>query len=428
MQFRTAKSQQPSPTHIDQRPLAALSGKRMALAVGGAALVALVAWALWPKPVGADLTTVVRGPMVVQVEEEGKTRIRDVFVVSAPQSGTMLRSPLLAGDLVEKDKTIVAVLQPTVPPFLDARSRQEVIALVDAAEAAVRLAEAELAQAQSELAFAESDLARARALVRTNATSARTLERATLDVSVRKAAVAKAEANRIVRQRERDSIRARLISPGDDPHTSPLGAGCCIEIRSPESGRVLRVLHTSEQVVQMGTALLEVGNPQSKEVVVDLLSTDAVKVREGAAVTIDGWGGALTLTGQVRRVESAGFTKVSALGIEEQRVRVIVDLKPTPGDSNELGHEYRVFVRIRVWENGAALQVPIGALFRQGGRWAVFKVEAGRAKLSPIEIGQRNAESAEVIGGLTEGDRVVLHPSDRIVDGGRVSERIVSAR
>lgn len=428
MQFLTSKLSPATTEQSGQVRRTSLTGKRLGLAAAAAGLMAMIGWALWPKPVGVDMATVTSGPMAVQVEEEGKTRIRDVFVVSAPQSGTMLRSPLLAGDGVEKDKTIVAILQPMTPPFLDMRARLEATAQADAAEAGVRLAEAELAQARSELTFAESELSRAKSLIRTNAISARTLERSTLDVSVRKAAVAKAEANLIVKQREFDSARARLIAPSDDPHAGPFATGCCIEVKSPESGRVLRVLHTSEQVVQVGTPLLEVGNPLSKEIVVELLSTDAVKVREGAVATIDGWGGPQRLSGTVRRVEAAGFTKVSALGIEEQRVRVVIDLQPGADAGANLGHDYRVFVRIRVWESASALQVPIGALFRQGGRWSVFKVEAGRAKPVTIDVGQRNAEFAEVVAGLTAGDRVVLHPSDRVVDGGRVSERVVSER
>lgn len=426
MQFLTSKSLGQVSASGSAPYRDALTGKRIALALVAIGLVSLTVWALWPKPVGVDLATLSRGPMAVLVEEEGKTRIRDVFIVSAPQSGTVLRSPLLAGDPVEKNKTVVAVLQPAAPPFLDTRARVEATAQAEAAEAAVRLAEAEVAQARSELAFAESDLARAKTLVRTNAVSARSVERAQLDVSVRKAVLAKAEANQAVRQRELDSARARLIGPSTDPHAGVFTAGCCIEVRSPESGRVLKVLHTSEQVVQMGTPLLEVGNTASQEIVVELLSTDAVKVGEGAVVTIDGWGGVQRLAGKVRRVESAGFTKVSALGIEEQRVRVVIDLQKGADEGVGLGHEFRVFVRIRVWESSSALQLPIGALFRQGGRWSVFKVSGGRAILTPIDIGQRNAETAEVLGGLLEGDKVVLHPNDRIQNGARVSERVIS--
>ncbi len=404
-----------------------LTRKRLALAACGIAVVAAATWALWPKAIAVDLATATRGPMSVTVEEEGKTRIRNVFVVSAPQSGKMLRSPLLAGDLVEKGRTVVAIIQPTPPPFLDMRTQLEATAQSEAAAAGVRLADAELAQARSELTFAESELVRAKVLSRTNTISARTLERATLEVDVRRAAVAKAEANRAVRQRELEAARARLVSPVEDMLASPLGAGCCIDVRSPEDGRVLKVLVTSEQAVQMGTPLVEIGNPGEQEIIVDLLSTDAVRVREGALATIDGWGDSRSLPAKVRRIESAGFTKVSALGIEEQRVRVVLDFDPPRDQQVRLGHEFRVFVRIRVWDSEDVTRVPVGALFRQDGRWSVFKLKDNRAWSTTIEINHRNAETAEVTGGLASGDRVILHPSDRVQSGVRVVERITAA-
>ena len=388
------------------------------------AIVALSAWALWPKAVLVDLATVRKAPLTVSVDEEGKTRIKDVFIVSAPVAGTMRRNPLLAGDAVERDRTIVAAIQPAAPPFLDFRTRAEAAARLKAAEATVLLAEAELAQARSELTFAESELNRAAALLRTNVVAARAHEKATIDVAVRKAAVAKAEANVAVRRREQDSAKARLLGPDDDKAAGVLDADCCLEVRSPESGRVLKVLVTSEQVVQIGTPLVELGNPRSLEIVVDLLSTDAVKIREGATATVDGWGGSQRLPARVRRIESAGFTKVSALGIEEQRVRVVLDLLPEANRiEHGLGHEFRVFVRISEWHADDALTVPIGALFRHDGRWAVFRVEGGRAVMTPIGIGRRNSDVAEVVLGLSPGDRIVLHPSDRVASGVRVAPR-----
>lgn len=405
-----------------------LSPKRVLLGIAVAATASAAAWALWPRPVPVDLAAVVRGPMAVTVDEEGKTRIKDVFVVSAPIAGTMRRSPLLAGDAVERDRTIVAAIQPAVPPFLDFRTRAESAAREKAADAAVLLAEAELAQARSELAFAESELARAAALLRTNVIAQRVHEKAQIDHAVRKAAVAKSEANVAVRRREHESARARLLGPEDDKAAGVLDADCCLEVRAPESGRVLRVLATSEQVVQNGTPLVEIGNPQALEIVVELLSTDAVKIRAGALAEIDGWGGDRRLPARVRRIESAAFTKVSALGIEEQRVRVVLDLLPDPsGASPELGHEFRVFVRIREWAAADALTVPVGALFRHDGRWAVFKFDSGRAAVTVVEVGHRNPDVAEVLSGLVAGDRVVLHPSDRVMHGGSVAPRQASS-
>lgn len=394
------------------------------MGLAGLALTAAAAWALWPKPVPVDLAAAIRAPMTVTVDEEGKTRIKDVFVVSAPIAGTMRRSPLLAGDIVEREKTIVAAIQPAVPPFLDFRTRAEQAAREKAAEAAVLLAEAELAQARSEFVFAESEFARAAALLKTNVIGHRAHEKAQIDLAVRKAAVAKAEANVAIRRREHESARARLLGPEDDKAAGVLDADCCLEVRSPESGRVLKVLATSEQVLQIGAPLVEIGDPRALEIVVELQSTDAVKVREGALAEIDGWGGTAKLAARVRRIESAAFTKVSALGIEEQRVRVVLDLLPDPPLGGDvLGHEFRVFVRIRQWETTSALTVPVGALFRHDGRWAVFRHEHGRAALVPVEVGHRNPDVAEVLAGLAAGDQVVLHPSDRVANGVTVAQR-----
>ena len=277
--------------------------KRVLTMIAVLVLGAVVGWALWPKPVPVDVAIVSTGPMTVTVDEEGKTRIKNIFTVSAPISGKMLRSPLQAGDIVEKGNTIVAVIQPTPPPFLDFRSRLEAMAQVKAAEAGVALAEAELAQARSERAFAEGELSRARALSRSSTISVRALEKALLDVEVRNAAIAKSQANVTVQRRQLESVRARLVAPIDEPSAVILDAACCLDVRSPESGRVLKVLNTSEQAVQIGTPLIEIGDPRSLEIVVELLSSDAVKVREGALAVIDGWGGGENLQARVRRIE-----------------------------------------------------------------------------------------------------------------------------
>ncbi|MFM9941614.1 MAG: efflux RND transporter periplasmic adaptor subunit [Hyphomicrobiaceae bacterium] len=416
-QANTATSSR-TPTRWQPGPKAVIS----AMIVAG--VVVAFVWALWPRPAPVDLAVVARGPMAVTVDEEGKTRIKDIFIVSAPVAGTMKRNPLLAGDAVEKERTIVAAIQPAAPPFLDFRTRLEVAAQARAAQAAVALAEAERAQAQSELTFAEREVERAATLLKTNVVAARAHERAVIDLAVRKAALAKTEANVAVRRQELESARAKLLGPRGDDTAGILDADCCFEVRAPDSGRVLKVMVTSEQVVTVGTPLVEIGDPRSLEIVVELLSTDAVRVRQGAAAVVDGWGGGQLLAARVRRIESAAFTKVSALGIEEQRVRVILDLLPGPtGLEHALGHEFRVLVRIVAWEAADALVIPIGALFRHEGQWAVFKLTGSTATLSVIAIGQRNADVAEVLSGLVASDRVVLHPSDRIYSGARVKSR-----
>lgn len=399
-----------------------LTPKTMAIAALAVAAAVAFYLVLRPRPISVDLADVTRGAMRVAVEEEGKTRVRNVYSVSAPVAGKLLRIALDAGDDVAKDDTIVAVIQPATPAFLDQRARHEAEAQVAAAAAAVELAEAELRQAESELNFAQNELKRSEALGRTQTISERTVEKARIDVDVRQAAVSRARAGVEVRKRELETAQSRLIGP----ETLQQQAGhddCCISLRSPVSGRVLKRIQSSETVLAAGTPLVEIGDVSDIEIVVELLSTDAVRVTEGAAATIDGWGGPRALDARVRRIEPSGFTKISALGIEEQRVRTILDFDAPLDVRRRLGHDYRVFVRITTWTSNDALRVPLSALFRSGERWAVFRAEGGRARLVPLEIGHRNSQYAEVLGGLKAGDTIVLHPSDRIGDGVRIQAR-----
>lgn len=395
----------------------------------GTLFVAAIAAALYvvlrPKSVPVDLASVARGPMRVAVEEEGKTRVRNAYTISSPVAGRLMRIALDAGDPVEKLKTVVAIIQPAAPPFLDERSRHEAGAQIAAARAAVQLAEAELRQSRSELDFAVSELSRAETLVRTQAASERAREKAGIDVEVRRSALARAEANVEVRKRELETAQYRLIGPDDLPGHSDLGENCCVNVKSPVSGHLLKRLMVSETIVAAGTPLVEVGDISDTEIVVELLSTDAVKITEGAAASIDGWGGQRALEARVRRIEPAGFTKVSALGIEEQRVRVILDFTAEPQVRRRLGHDYRVFVSITTWASPDVLRVPLSALVRSADRWAVFRSENERARLVPIDVGHRNSEHAEVTGGLAPGDLIVLHPSDRVADGARIFPREV---
>jgi HlyD family secretion protein len=284
----------------------------------------------------------------------------------------------------------------------------------------VELAEAQVRQARSQLEFAQGDLRRADQLAARQAVSERTLDKARLDVATAEAAVASAVATLEVRRREFASARARLIQPGEAGTSS---GSCCIQVRSPVSGRVLKVVAESEQVVQMGAPLIELGDPADLEVVVDLLSRDAVRVEVGDAARIEGWGGETPLAARVKRIEPTGFTKVSALGIEEQRVKTILDFAEPPERWRRLGHGYRVVARITVWRGDSVTLVPISALFRKGDDWAVFVESGRRAEMRVVQIGERNLRDARVIAGLTEGERVILHPGDRVQDGIAVTER-----
>lgn len=396
------------------------SAQRIAAALVGLAVVTLLAWAIWPKPVPVDIAAIANGPLEVAVEDEGVTRIREVYTVSAPIGGKMQRTPREVGDDVAAQKTIVAVIEPTDPSYLDVRTQRVNEAAVQAAQAAVDLADAQIKQAKSQFEFAQGDLRRAEELAASQTVSARALEKARLDVTSAEAAVASAIATLEVRRRELESARARMIQPGEPTARS---ANCCIEVHSPVDGRVLKIITESEQVVQAGAPLIELGDPRDLEIVVDFLSRDAVRIPLGAPAYIESWGGDATLNARVKRVEPTGFTKVSALGIEEQRVKVVLDFTEPPTAWQQLGHGYRVIARVVVWRGSNLVLVPLGALFRQGESWAVFVVVDGRAQRRLVKIGERNLHAARVLDGLKPGEQVVLHPSDRVADGVRIEAR-----
>lgn len=392
--------------------------KRGLVVAGAAALCLGLAWALWPKPITVEVAELRKGSLLVTVEEEGKTRIKDVYTVSAPITGKLVRLSLEAGDRVKKDVSPVAIIEPMPPAFLDVRARRELEAQIEAAKAAVVLSEAEVNQAAAEFEFAQNELKRAQTLSRSKTISERALERARIDTDTRQASLARAKASLDVRKRELESAQARMIGP-EEAWKGEVPAGCCVTVSAPVSGRILRLIQESERVVAAGTPLVEIGDPENLELVVELLSVDAVKVREGAMATVEGWGGA-PLAAKVTRIEPAGFTKVSALGIEEQRVRTILKLQNAEAVADRLGHEFRVFVKINIYESRAALRVPISALFRKRDQWTVYAVERGRARALPVEIGQRNTSFAEILKGVSEGALVILHPSDRIMDDVRI--------
>jgi HlyD family secretion protein len=385
-----------------------------------ALVVAGAAWFAWPQPIPVDLATVERGPMAVTVDDEARTRVRHVYTVSAPVAGKVLRSPRHVGDEVIADETIVAVIEPVEPSLLDVRSREEFTAALSASEAAVTLAEHEVERATAALAFAESERERAEALAGSAVIAEAALDRARVEVETQAHALASAKAQLDVRRGERASLAARLAVPGET--VGPTQSAWSVELLAPASGRILRIVQESEAVVPAGTPLIEIGDPIDLEIVADLLSTDAVQVDVDSPVVIDGWGGP-PISGRVERVDPSGFVKVSALGIEEQRVRTIVDLIDPQEAWSRLGHDFRVIVHVTVWSADDAVTVPVSALFRAGEDWAVFRVESGRARMTPVEVGRRNERQAEIHSGLSSGDEVVLHPSDGISDGSEVAER-----
>lgn len=395
--------------------------RRIVLILVVLAVVGGFVYALAPKPVPVDLATIDQGTVEVTVDEEGIAKIRDVYAVSAPVGGHLDRFPLEVGDPVTAGETVVAEIRPSVPAFLDARSRQELEAAVGAASAAVRLAEAELARVKAELKLAESDLTRAERLATSGTISGRALDEAVSKAEASRAQVSQSEANLALRSSELASAQARLIQPSNGDPTS--AAACCVVVRAPVDGVVLKVHAESEQVVSAGALIAEVGDTGNMEVEVDLLSTDAVRVEPGAVARIEGWGGSDSLDAIVRRIEPSAFTKVSALGIEEQRVNVMLDLLDPRQIWDRLGHEFRVFVRIRIWSGDDVVRVPLAALFRNGADWSVFRVVDGKAVRTPVTVDHRNAIHAEVTDGLEAGDLVILHPSDRVEDGVTVVSR-----
>ena len=395
------------------------AARRIVTVLVGLGLVALIIWALWPQPVPVDMAAIKKGPLEVTVEDEGVTRIREVYTVSSPIGGKMLRSPREVGDKVVANKTLVAEIEPAAPTFLDVRSQRVNEAAVEAAQAAVDLANSQIKQAQSQLEFARSDLRRAEELAASKTISARALDKARLDVDSAEAGVASAKATLEVRRRELESARARLMQPSE----INAGARQVVEVRSPIDGVVLKIVAESEQVVLPGAPLVEIGDPQDLEIAVDFLSRDAVRIKPGQPARIESWGGDKVLAARVKRIEPTGFTKVSALGIEEQRVKVILDFTGPESEWRQLGHGYRVVARVVVWHSDDVLQVPLGALFREGENWAVFVVADGRARRRLVKIGERNLHAAHVLDGLKLREQVVLHPSDRVHDGARVEPR-----
>jgi len=384
-------------------------------------LVAGLAWAFWPRAVPVDLVPVARGPLRVTIEEEGETRVRDVFVLSAPVRGRARRIESEVGDRVIAGETVVAEIEPIDPEFLDVRTEAESRAAVRAAEAARDLAVAELASAQAERDFARSEMTRIEGLFRRDAISERALDEAQRNLRTRQAAVATAEAELQRQSFELDQARARTVSPLQT--RSREGQCECIPLHAPVSGRVLQILHESEGVVEAGAPLIEIGDPRDLEIVADLLSTDAVRAETGQRVLIEDWGGEGELQGVVRRIEPFGFTKVSALGIEEQRVNVVIDLVDPPERWQRLGHGYHVVVRIVLWEGEDVRKVPFTALFRDGDQWAVFVKTDGRAERRIVTIGHHNGLEAEIQHGLEEGEEVVLYLSDRVSNATRIEAR-----
>lgn len=395
----------PSPNH---------RARRWVPYLGGLVLVALIVAGLWPKPVPVETATAANGLLRATVNEEGKTRIKQRYVITAPVAGQLRRIPFKAGAEVVARETVLAIIDPVSPTPLDARSRATAEARRDAASA-------NLEKARSAHGFASSELRRLEKLYADKTISIQELESA----QWREASAAKEEgaAESALRQAE-----AELAEFSWNDRGSQSNAVCAAsEIKAPVSGRVLRILEENARVVAAGTSLIEIGDPTDLEVVVEVLSRDGAMIPAGAKVEFEQWGGAEPLLGRVRLVEPAAFTKISALGVEEQRVNAIADLLTPPKQRQNVGDNFRVEAKIIVWEAKDALKVPAGALFRLGEQWATFVLVNGHARLRTVMVGRSSGTETQILQGLQAGDSVILYPGSRVQDGQRVTPIQISS-
>jgi HlyD family secretion protein len=367
-------------------------------------------WLLQPRAMLVEVAPVAQQRFTAIVEEDGRTRVRDRFVVTAPLAGRVPRSTLRAGDVVIAGQTLTAIT-PNISPLLDPRVRQELEERVGAAQAALEEATALHERAKVLLARARTDLDRTTQLRARGVVTVAQLERDTFTFQAAERDSAAAALRLHAAEHTFDQARAALKRSGENEGADRFA------VSSPIDGRVLKVIQESEAAVPLGGPLLELGNPADLEVIVDLLTTDAALVREGAKVLLERWGGAEALDARVRRVEPSGFTKVSALGVEEQRVWVIIDIASPREVWTSLGDGYRVDVKIVVDELQKATVVPIGALFRRGDAWQVFVVDRGRARLRQVTIARRSGRLAAISDGLRPGELVVVYPPAALKDG-----------
>lgn len=384
----------------------------------GAATVALLAWAFAPRPLGVEVAAVTEGPFETSIEEDGKTRLRDRYVVAAPLAGTLARISLREGDAVESG-AILASITPVLPAMLDERTRREQQLRVEIAQAQTQRVAARIEGAKVALAQARNEQQRSEQLARQGFVAPTRLETERLAVQAAQKDLEAATEEGHIAAHEVEQARAALLAL-----TRPGGRG--FAVRAPVAGRVLKVVQASEGPVALGAPLLELGDTTRLEVVAELLTADALRARPGSAVRIERWGGDGTLEGRVRAVEPAAFTKISALGVEEQRVRVLIDLTSPPEQWRALGDGFRVGVRIVTRSLPKVVKAPVSAVFpRPEGGSAVFVVEAGRARLVPVQLGARNGQEAWIESGVAPGAQVIVYPPAATRDGLRVKPRQV---
>ncbi len=395
--------------------------RRLLWPVLGAGVLSLLVWGFWPVPIEVNTTVATVGSLAVTVEEDGVTRIREKYTVSSPVTGKLMRIQLHPGDEVVKGETVLATVTPADPVLLDARAKREAQARVNAAEALVLQAQAVYQRAGNQREIARHTFDRIKIATSKGAVTQQDFDEAEHNLRIAEADLRAAESGLDVAGFELDLAKAalRYVEADDD---EPPDAGL-LEIVAPTSGKILRVMQESTAVINPGTEIIEIGDPAELELVVDVLSDDAISIKPGAEVVIEQWGGNHDLNGIVRLVEPSAFLKVSALGIEEQRVNVVVDFISPLEDRVRLGDGFRVEAKIITEKTDEVLKVHQGALVRENEQWFVFQVIEGRARRIQVELGNWSATEVQVLNGISAGDVLVLYPSDRIVDDARIHDR-----
>jgi HlyD family secretion protein len=397
-----------------------VSRNRWILVSGIAVIVVFaIVYGFLPKPVRVDIAKASRGSMMVTVEEEGKTRVKDRYVISAPVAGFLRRIDLEVGDLVKKGQA-VAELESVRSAVLDPRSRAAAEATVSAAEATLKAAGETVRARSADAEYANANAARSGKLFDSGYISKDAMDLSGSEAKRTNADLLAAQAAAQSARFELDKARSAL---GYSAAEKAVNSGKIVSVRAPAAGRVLKIQHESEGTVIPGDPLIDIGDPAQLEVKVEVLSEDAVRIKPGMNVLFERWGGEGALAGRVRIVEPAGFTKISSLGVEEQRTLVIADITAPPESWRRLGDGYRVDARFVIWEGKEVLQVPASALFRKGDGWEVFVVHNGKARLQRVQLGHRTGLTAEVVSGLSEGDEVIAHPDDSVKEGTRVRPR-----
>lgn len=396
--------------------------KRTILLTGvGVALVAGMSYvAFRDDPIPVDYADVTRAPLEITINADGKTQVRDLYEVASPIAGMAMRSPVDVGDIVTSGETVVAIVQPSSSGLLDERSRRQAEAALQEALAARQVAEADLQQARETQAFATTQYERTQALVTRGVSSITRLEDDTQRLRVADAALVAAEARIEMAKGSVDRARASLIEPSEEDTTT---ASCCVELHAPSDGVILSVAAISQRPVAIGAPLVTIGDAREIELVADILSNDAVRLEPGALAHVERWGGSEALEARLDRIDPKARTKVSALGIEEQRVDAYFTLISPIDERPNLGDGFSVFLRIVEWRADDVLQVPLSSVFRIGEDWAVFVDNGATAELRSVTLGRRNGQTTQVLDGLEEGERVVTHPSDAISDGVSLVER-----